>query len=142
MREDTEHTPGGEAEIPRRDALGLLLGGVLGAFGFARAATAAQGHDQLVGKLADLPPGTARKVRWEDQQVLVLNLDGRVSALSAVCTHQGCIVDWDRDTLLVRCPCHGSVFKPDGSVVEGPAPAPLFSVPVVIRDGQIYLETD
>ena len=44
-------------------------------------------------------------------------------ALSAKCTHTGCAVAWQED--LFACPCHGSKFNPDGSVVEGPASAPL-----------------
>ena len=44
-------------------------------------------------------------------------------ALSAKCTHAGCTVDWQED--LFACPCHGSQFNPDGTVVEGPADAPL-----------------
>lgn len=44
-------------------------------------------------------------------------------ALSAKCTHTGCTVAWQED--LFACPCHGSKFNPDGSVVNGPASAPL-----------------
>jgi len=44
-------------------------------------------------------------------------------ALSAKCTHTGCTVAWQED--LFACPCHGSKFNPDGSVVEGPASQPL-----------------
>ena len=54
--------------------------------------------------------------------VLFRDRDG-VYAISAVCTHLGCIVkptDHGFD-----CPCHGSKFRLDGSVVSGPAPKPL-----------------
>ena len=44
-------------------------------------------------------------------------------ALSAKCTHSGCTVAWQED--LFACPCHASKFNPDGSVVDGPASAPL-----------------
>ncbi|MEL6157636.1 MAG: ubiquinol-cytochrome c reductase iron-sulfur subunit [Cyanobacteria bacterium J06627_32] len=50
------------------------------------------------------------------------NPDGLI-ALSAKCTHTGCTVAWQED--LFACPCHGSKFNPDGSVVTGPASAPL-----------------
>lgn len=46
------------------------------------------------------------------------NRDG-VIALSSKCTHNGCEVAWQED--LFACPCHGSKFNPDGTVVEGPA---------------------
>ena len=44
-------------------------------------------------------------------------------ALSAKCTHTGCTIAWQED--LFACPCHGSKFNPDGSVVTGPATEPL-----------------
>jgi len=46
-------------------------------------------------------------------------------ALSAVCTHLGCLSTWKADTGLIACPCHGSTFRRDGTVISGPAPAPL-----------------
>ncbi len=48
---------------------------------------------------------------------------GALIALSSKCTHSGCTVAWQED--LFACPCHGSKFNPDGSVVNGPADAPL-----------------
>jgi cytochrome b6-f complex iron-sulfur subunit len=48
-----------------------------------------------------------------------------VIALSAVCTHQGCIVDYSATTNQIECECHGSEFALDGSVVRGPANRPL-----------------
>ena len=42
-----------------------------------------------------------------------------VIALASTCTHQGCTIAWQED--LFACPCHGSKFNPDGSVVIGPA---------------------
>lgn len=48
---------------------------------------------------------------------------GALIALSAKCTHTGCTVAWQED--LFACPCHGSKFNPDGSVVNGPADKPL-----------------
>lgn len=43
--------------------------------------------------------------------------------ISAVCTHLGCTVQW-RGTEF-DCPCHGSRYRPDGTVIAGPAPRPL-----------------
>jgi quinol---cytochrome c reductase iron-sulfur subunit, bacillus type len=48
------------------------------------------------------------------------SLDG-VEVLSAVCPHLGCEVPWNADAGKFVCPCHGSVFAPDGSLVQGPA---------------------
>ena len=46
-------------------------------------------------------------------------------ALSAVCTHLGCLTAWKPDLGIIACPCHGSQFKPDGAKIAGPAPKPL-----------------
>jgi Rieske Fe-S protein len=51
--------------------------------------------------------------------------DGAVTMVSAVCTHMGCLVDWNEAERTWDCPCHGSRFLPGGSVMAGPAEAPL-----------------
>ena len=48
-----------------------------------------------------------------------------VIALSAVCTHSGCIVDYDASAQRIECGCHGSEFSTTGAVLRGPAERPL-----------------
>jgi nitrite reductase/ring-hydroxylating ferredoxin subunit len=50
---------------------------------------------------------------------------GRLHRVSARCTHLGCIVSWNGAEKSWDCPCHGSRFEPDGSVIQGPAVRPL-----------------
>jgi cytochrome b6-f complex iron-sulfur subunit len=61
----------------------------------------------------------------EDQQVYIVRSENGFFAVSAICTHLGCITQWKPELGLIACPCHGSKFKPDGTKIEGPAPRPL-----------------
>lgn len=54
--------------------------------------------------------------------------DGSILERSAVCTHVGCIVHWNGFEKCWDCPCHGSQFQPDGTVINGPAVRPLAKV--------------
>lgn len=73
-------------------------------------------------------------------QAVVVTKDsgGTVHAFSAVCTHQGCLVNQVADGT-IDCPCHGSKFNADtGAVVTGPASSPLPKVAVTVKGGHVY----
>jgi len=53
-----------------------------------------------------------------------------VEVLSAVCPHLGCEVPWNADEGKFMCPCHGSQFAPDGSVLQGPAKRGMDTLPI------------
>lgn len=76
--------------------------------------------------LGDVQPGEGKVAELEGKRVAVYR-DGERSwsAVSPVCTHLGCIVHWNRWEKSWDCPCHGSRFRPDGTVIEGPALKPL-----------------
>jgi Rieske Fe-S protein len=76
--------------------------------------------------MEELEPGDGRVTSVGHKQIAVSrDADGNLHALSARCTHMGCIVRWNQAETTWDCPCHGSRFAQDGAVVEGPAVTPL-----------------
>lgn len=63
-----------------------------------------------------------------------------VTVYSPICTHLGCGFRWDGDEKKFKCPCHGSMFDPEGKVVGGPAPRPLDRLPVRIENGRLMVQ--
>jgi glycine/D-amino acid oxidase-like deaminating enzyme/nitrite reductase/ring-hydroxylating ferredoxin subunit len=73
-----------------------------------------------------LAPGEGTIARLGTKQYAVYRDDAReLHVLSARCTHLGCIVAWDPADRSWECPCHGSRFAADGTLVQGPATADL-----------------
>ena len=61
-----------------------------------------------------------------DRQIAISRDDqGILHAISSVCTHVGCEVEWNGEDKTWDCPCHGSRFSPSGEVLHGPAMSPL-----------------
>ncbi len=76
--------------------------------------------------LSEIGPGEGGIVSVGDHKVAVFrDKKGNAHALSAKCTHMGCTVKWNPTDRVWDCPCHGSRFAPEGSVVNGPAERPL-----------------
>jgi glycine/D-amino acid oxidase-like deaminating enzyme/nitrite reductase/ring-hydroxylating ferredoxin subunit len=63
--------------------------------------------------------------RGGQKQAVYRDETGAVTLRSAICTHMGCVVGWNKAEGTWDCPCHGSRFKTDGSVIAGPAEQPL-----------------
>ena len=58
-------------------------------------------------------------------------------AVSRICTHLGCRVNYQQDKALIECPCHQSRFTPEGQRISGPAEKNLPSYPVSLKkDGE------
>jgi Rieske Fe-S protein len=72
-------------------------------------------------------------------KIIVVNHDGTLAALSAVCTHMGCTVDYNKETGRVHCPCHGSEFALDGSSTKGPAKRPLKRYVAALVNEQVVI---
>ena len=100
---------------------------------------AAQAPGESLGRLADLPDGAALEASHRGLPVLVIHQEGKLVALSALCTHETCRVEWRSSLGILQCPCHDGRFDLQGKVLSGPPPAPLLRFEVEVRDGQIYL---
>ena len=87
---------------------------------------------------ADVPVGGCFVV--SDAKVVVTQpTEGDFKAFTAVCTHQGCLVETSSEGD-IPCPCHGSKFSlEDGSPVSGPASAPLAAVDITVDGDTITL---
>ena len=82
-----------------------------------------------IGRVRDFPPNTERV--FDSERVLVRADQHGIYAISLVCTHLGCTVAKDEQAHGFVCPCHGSRYRDDGSVIAGPAPRRLRALQVV-----------
>lgn len=84
------------------------------------------GDSQSLIKLKDIRPGEGGVIKLGKGHVAVRKAaSGSLHALSASCTHEGCIVTWNNADQTWDCPCHGSIFSANGKVIHGPAIEPL-----------------
>lgn len=74
------------------------------------------------------------------EAIVVRKPDNTLSAVNIKCTHKQCDVEWKASEKNLLCPCHGSKFAPDGTVVEGPAETPLASYEVKEEEGAILVK--
>jgi cytochrome b6-f complex iron-sulfur subunit len=72
--------------------------------------------------------------------LIVINRGDGFIALSSKCTHSGCTVSYNSDNDHLPCSCHGSVFSTNGSVLNGPADAPLKSYPLDVEGDILTIE--
>jgi glycine/D-amino acid oxidase-like deaminating enzyme/nitrite reductase/ring-hydroxylating ferredoxin subunit len=78
--------------------------------------------------LDELAPGEAAIMKIDGENVAAFKDEqDRVHAVSAVCSHMGCIIGWNETDRTWDCPCHGSRFELSGEVIHGPATKPLGS---------------
>ena len=93
-----------------------------------------------LGDPAQYPVGSA--TRLEAGGFFLFREDRGFHAISSVCTHLGCVVSHTEGEGFA-CPCHGSSFSTDGSVVGGPAPAGLPWLEIVLApDGQLQVNAE
>jgi cytochrome b6-f complex iron-sulfur subunit len=131
----------------RRKFLGIGLGSVTVAAAVAAAyplyrylapLEAGQAAGRVVIPEQDVPVGGAKFFEYAGAAaVLVRKQSGELAAFSAVCTHLGCIVQWEKEQQGFLCPCHAGHYSADGVVISGPPPKPLARLPFVVAAGVI-----
>ena len=129
----------------RRKFLGFCLGGFVAAGAVAGAYPvlsylAPRANDDSGGKVTfpetEIPPEGAKFFNFRGTAAVVIRKgNGELVALSAICTHLGCIVQWEKEKQDFLCPCHGGRFTPDGAVISGPPPKPLEKLAVSMANG-------
>jgi cytochrome b6-f complex iron-sulfur subunit len=123
----------GKPEISRRDFLNEVT---LGALGIAGLGASALTYQYFSPNVLFEPPMAFRAGNpdlypvnsvtfLQDQLVYIVRTSAGFYAVSAVCTHLGCVTQWKPDADRIACPCHGSKFNRNGVKIEGPAPRPL-----------------
>ena len=74
----------------------------------------------------DVPVGGAKDLVLNDLPIIVINRPQKgYIALSRVCTHLGCLVEFQKGADILLCPCHAGKFDLEGNVISGPPPQPL-----------------
>ena len=99
------------------------------------------GRFVTVARVGEIPPGGAKVVRLEDQEIAIFNLEGAYYAMDDVCTHDsGPLAEGLIEGDVVECPRHGARFDiRTGAVLAMPAtlPVPTYAVRVVGEEIQV-----
>jgi len=94
----------------------------------------------LAGRVGDLKPNTGKIFRFGSRPgLLTLTADGKYHAVSAVCTHLNCTVQYRSDLSQIWCACHNGHYDLNGKNVAGPPPRPLDTFVVNVRGTQIVV---
>ncbi len=89
---------------------------------------------------ASIDVGGAHFFNFRGRPAVVLQpAAGSFAAFSAVCTHLGCIIKWLPEKGEFFCPCHAGRFSAEGTVLGGPPPKPLESLPVALEGDQVMI---
>jgi cytochrome b6-f complex iron-sulfur subunit len=138
-------------EPARRRFMQVLLGGGLLASAVAflypvlrylvpPAATDLGGDSVVAAKVGELKANSGKIFRFGSRPgLLVRTADGEYRAMSAVCTHLNCTVQYRSDVREVWCACHNGFYDLNGRNVAGPPPRPLESYAVHINGDDVVV---
>ena len=145
------NTPPPPSTLPRRRFVSLLFGSGL----IASAASflypilkylvppklPEYGNDAVVAaRVSEIRPNEGKIFRFGNKPGLLIQISpGEYRALSAVCTHLGCTVQYRSDLREVWCACHNGMYDINGRNISGPPPRPLEAFEVQVRGEEIFV---
>ena len=127
---------------------GLSILGVVVGKAFTRKAQSTQqsqstsNSSQAIAKVSDIAVGKAIHIKdAQGAPGYIFRTNAGVFAYSAICTHQGCSVNFNAGTKHFQCPCHGAEFDPanGAKVLAGPARSPLAKIKLKVNGDDIFL---
>ena len=92
----------------------------------------------IAGKVTDFKVGEV--VPFRKERTFIMRTEGGFLAISAICTHLNCVVNWNELLKKFECPCHGAKFNQNGEVLEGPPPRPLNLHKLQIVAGNVVVD--
>ncbi|MGE5237203.1 MAG: ubiquinol-cytochrome c reductase iron-sulfur subunit [Chloroflexota bacterium] len=134
--------------MKRRSFLGVLLGFLSStalvslAYPLLRffAPSSAAGGQRVSVKKEGIPVGGSEEIVVNNVPVIVINRHGKgFVALSRVCTHLGCLVQYERESGRLLCPCHAGLFDAEGNVLSGPPTKPLARLPIRVEGDRLIV---
>ena len=98
-----------------------------------------QGVAQRIKK-EEIPTGRSKDIVVNNIPAIVINIPQKgYIAYSKVCTHLGCLVQFEPEKRVFICPCHAGTFDINGNVISGPPPRPLTRIPLRIEGDEIII---
>jgi Rieske Fe-S protein len=91
-------------------------------------------------RIDEIPVNEGKSGKIGAKYVAVYNDNGNLLVMENVCTHRGCQTGWNSAEKTWDCPCHGSRYHADGTVLRGPAPRALPRLNFRIEGNQIKLQ--
>ena len=106
-----------------------------------RAAALAAVKEVTLADADKLPRDSALMFKFAGRPALLLHhADDTWTALTAVCTHLGCTVQFDKERKAIYCACHGGMYDPrTGANISGPPPKPLVNYKAQILPGKVVV---
>jgi Rieske Fe-S protein len=97
-------------------------------------------NELAAGKVQDLKPHSAKIVKFGSRPVLLIRVnETEWKALSAICSHLNCTVQFQEPRQQIWCACHNGFYDLNGRVVSGPPPRPLEEFVVRLRGDEVIV---